>query len=839
MGAIPLSAYVYAFVEPSASVGASLRRGHLVHAHTAIGTCGIALCLSTGVRAATPPPGFEEHVVVDPSASTGAAVPVGIAYEPGTGALFVLEKGDGASEGTARVRRRDADSGGVTTALTISCVDSVGERGLLGIAVDPDYLSGGSANRFVYLYYTRAVGGTGSPCAIAGLPSGSYNSVVRYRESGGTLTAEEVLLRGPSLEANNHQGGSVRFAPDKTLYISMGDNDTDADAVPAARDLDDLRGKILRIHRDGTVPADNPFVGQAGKRPEIWAWGLRNPFRFSIDDTTGMVLIGDVGEGAWEEIDLGLPGADYGWPCFESATPFRACSPAPTADTKPVFAYGHGGETPPVTGNSVTGGPVYRGTSFPAEYQGQYFFGDYGSAWIRHATVDASGMLTDVSMFVPDASGVVDMAVSPAGCLTWVGIQGQGVRDVCYIGGSNGQPRAIATAAPMSGLAPLAVQFSGSGSSDPDEDPLSYWWDLGDATTSTAMAPLKTYATDGVRQVVLTVDDGTETPNATDAAPPLRIVVGNRSPVGTISTPAPGAHYNAGDTVMFAGSATDPEDGTLPASGFSWTIRFHHGTHTHPFLGPLSGMTAGTFVVPTTGEDATDVFYRIVLTVTDSGSPLGSAGMISQGSYVDILPNLTTVTVAPSPEGAGLQLAIDQVPAIAPWSKPTVAGYPRTLTAPFAQTVRGATWLFVSWSDGGIREHAVIPPVAPATYTATYRCGAGCAFTPNLMVESVAPDTARLQWAPLACALSYDVVRGQLTTLRSTSGDYALATSACLANDTSLTTFDDASVTPPGGLWFLVRGNGCGGVGSYDEFGTASQSGARTAEIAASGNACP
>ena len=96
-------------------------------------SCTVVLCLVTGVRAATAPPGFEEHLLVDPSASDGAAAPVGIAYEPGTGALFVLEKGDGTAAGTARVRRRDAAAGGVTTALTIGCVDSVGERGLLGI----------------------------------------------------------------------------------------------------------------------------------------------------------------------------------------------------------------------------------------------------------------------------------------------------------------------------------------------------------------------------------------------------------------------------------------------------------------------------------------------------------------------------------------------------------------------------------------------------------------------------------------------------------------------------------------------------------------------------------
>jgi glucose/arabinose dehydrogenase len=797
------------------------------------------ICMVSRTWAVTPPAGFEDHVVVDPSASTGASSPVGIDYEPGSGALFILEKGDGTGKGNARVRRRDPVTGTVSTALTLTCVGSTGEQGLLGIAFDPDYLVSGGANRYVYLFYTRAVGQSGTSCEIAGVPWGWYNWVVRYQESGGQLINPQVLLRGTLLVANNHDGGTVRFGLDKTLYISMGDNATSSDPVPAARNLNDLRGKILRINRDGTIPADNPFVGQSGVRPEIWAYGLRNPFRMSVDSVAGTLLIGDVGESNWEEIDTGVRGADYGWPCLEASTPFRACSPPPSGDIKPSYAYGHNGQTPPVEGNSVIGGPVYRGASFPPEYVGQYFFGDYGGNWIRRATIAANGTLTAVTMFVPDATTVVDMAVSPAGCLTWVSIGGLGVHDICQVGGNNAQPQAVSTAAPMSGLAPLTVQFDGTASTDADQDPLTYSWAFGDSTTSAAAAPLKTYSTIGVRQAVLTVNDGSGTSNATDAAPPLRIVVGNRSPSGSITSPAAGAHYSAGDTIAYSASATDPEDGTLPASAYSWLIVFHHSNHTHPFLGPIVGVKSGTFVIPTTGEDSTDVFFRIELTVTDSGAPLGSTGTISQVSHVDIVPNVTTVTVAASPAGAGIQLAIDQTPGIAPWSKSTVANFPRVLTAITPQTVRGATWAFVSWSDGGAPEHAVSPPIVPTTYTATYQCTAGCEFTPAISAARIAPDTARVQWAPLACALSYDVVRGSVGMLRSTLGDYVPSTFVCVANDTALTTLDDPTATPAGGFWYLVRGNGCGGVGNYDEGGVGSQFGVRSAEIAASGKACP
>ena len=387
---------------------------------------------SLASEAGTPPAGFVETAVVDGTSATGAASATGIAYEPGTGNLWVLEKG---SSGTARVRVRNAGSGAVSTALTLACVDSAGERGLLGIAFDPQWLAGPSTRR-VYLYYTRSITASGA-CAIAGTSVSSRNRVSRFLESGGTLSGEQVLYQAPALtSATNHNAGTVRFAPDGTLFVSMGDNDTDATANPLSRDLGDPRGKLLRINADGTIPANNPFVGQGGVLPEVWAFGLRNPFRFSIDPDTGTPYIGDVGENTWEMIHAGVAGADYGYPCYEASHPFQTCNPAPPASsvTFPIFEYGHANQTPPVSGRSVTGGLVYRHTAFPPEYHGNYFFGDYVSGWIRRARFDTDGSLMDVQMFIPDSGGVVDFAVSPAGCLTYAVI-GSSTREVCYPSG--------------------------------------------------------------------------------------------------------------------------------------------------------------------------------------------------------------------------------------------------------------------------------------------------------------------------------------------------------------------------------------------------------------------
>jgi len=385
--------------------------------------------VSLPALASTPPSGFTELQLVGTGAS-GVSQPTGVAYEPGDGDVWVIEQ-------SGRVRVRDAGSGSITTALAIPCTDNQNERGGLGIAFDPDFLNS-PAERLVYIYYTRTISSSGE-CAIQGESAGAPNQVSRFLESNNTLSAEEVILAGPQLTgATNHNGGTVRFMADKTLMISMGDNDTDSGANPLSRDLSDLRGSMLRINRDGSIPSDNPFVGQQGVRPEIWAWGLRNPFRFSIDSQTDTPFIADVGEVTWEAIYDGIAGADYGYPCVEGNASFQTCNPdpAPGSVTDPLYVYGHGSQTFPVSGNSITGGPVYRATQFPVQYQGALFFGDYVDNWIRVATVGPQNQLSNVQMFIPDASRVVDMIVSPAGCLTWVG-RTSGVFDVC-----NGGPDA-------------------------------------------------------------------------------------------------------------------------------------------------------------------------------------------------------------------------------------------------------------------------------------------------------------------------------------------------------------------------------------------------------------
>lgn len=244
-------------------------------------------------------------------------------------------------------------------------VDSSGERGLIGVALHPDFASNGR----VYVHYTTAEGGT-------------HNRISRFVANGDVSTgAETVLVDLPALSsATNHNGGAMHFGSDGKLYVAVGDNASSA----RAQDLDDPFGKMLRFNDDGSIPSDNPYYDtRSGLARAIWAYGLRNPFTFAVQPGTGRLHINDVGQGTWEEVNVGAPGANYGWPQTEG----------PTSDagvTAPLFAYRHSDTSPPgsgpggfFTGFAIAGGAFYPSSgSFPAGYRNSYYFADYVSSYV-------------------------------------------------------------------------------------------------------------------------------------------------------------------------------------------------------------------------------------------------------------------------------------------------------------------------------------------------------------------------------------------------------------------------------------------------------------------------
>jgi len=260
-------------------------------------------------------------------------------------------------------------------------VSSGNEQGLLGLAFDPEYATNG---RFV-VHYTDLAGNT---------------ALSRFQASADPDRAdpasEQVILTATQ-PAPNHNGGQVVFGPDGFLYLGLGDGGSSGDSEGRGQALTDLLGSILRIDvRTGgpyTVPADNPFVGNPDARPEVWSYGLRNPWRVSFDRANGDLYIADVGQSQREEIDIstaadgGGRGVNYGWSIMEGSQCFGSSGCDPAGLTLPVLEYGHR------EGCSVTGGYVYRGGAIPA-LQGHYFYADFCQGWVRSFRY-AGGAVTD------------------------------------------------------------------------------------------------------------------------------------------------------------------------------------------------------------------------------------------------------------------------------------------------------------------------------------------------------------------------------------------------------------------------------------------------------------
>ena len=328
------------------------------------------ILVSARAIAANLPTGFTEVQVGGNLSGSLTAM----AFAP-DGRLFVCQQG-----GQLRVIKNGVL---LSTPFVSLTVDSSGERGLLGIALDPNF----TTNHYLYVYYTVAT----SPI---------HNRVSRFTAAGDTAApgSEIIILNLDNLSsATNHNGGAIHFGPDGKLYIGVGENANGANA----QSLSNLLGKMLRINADGTIPPDNPFYNTAtGNNRAIWALGLRNPFTFAFQPGTTRLFINDVGESTYEEINDGIAGSNYGWPITEGPT-------SNSAFRGPIYFYGHG--TNNVTGCAIVGAAFYNPPvpQFPSSYTGKYFFADLCNGWIRvfdpsagTATGFATGIVNPVDLHV-------------------------------------------------------------------------------------------------------------------------------------------------------------------------------------------------------------------------------------------------------------------------------------------------------------------------------------------------------------------------------------------------------------------------------------------------------
>ena len=627
---------------------------------------------------------------------------------------------------TGQVRINDPRTGLNTIAATVP-VYQHDEEGLQGIAVDPDFRH----NHWVYLYYSPPGNTPVDDPSTPGVNEGDApfeGTQADWDRFKGALRLSRFKLRGNTLDLRSeqkiidvpvdrgiccHVGGQIDFDRAGNLYLSTGD-DTNPfqsdgfaplddrpgpnpafDSRRSAGNTNDLRGKLLRIrvkpHGGYTIPRGNLFApGTPKTRPEIYAMGLRNPFRFDVDATNGKVYLADyspdaqapnpergpAGQGRWMVIDRP---ANYGWPfCVTRSQPYRdydfgtqTSGPAfdcdapvndsahntgrrvlpPVKDAQVVYGYGSTAAFPELGTGGIgpMGGPAYHYSAhnpsrvkWPAYYDGKPLFYEWTRDYIKDFTLNRSNDVVAVNDVAPGIvfDNPMDMEFGPDGAL-YVLEYGTGyfaelpeaqLARVDFTRGNRTPiPLATATSA-ATGLAPLTVSFSSAGTTDPDGDALRYYWDF-DAdgrVDSRAPNPSFTYTRNGVYEATLRVVDST----GRSAAWSVRVIVGNRQPVVTLTAEPAGGTFQFGDAVTFTVSVSD--DTPVDCSRVSVSYVLGHDTHGHP-LSTTTGCS-GTIQTFVDNGHAGSSNLRGVFSATYTDAPGGGLPPLSGTDEVVLTP---------------------------------------------------------------------------------------------------------------------------------------------------------------------------------------------------------
>jgi glucose/arabinose dehydrogenase len=468
----------------------------------------LALACIAPASATTLPSGFAEVDVVAGSANLSG--PTAVAYAP-DGRTFVAEK-------AGRVKVVQPGGNTATTLINLTAkVNSFSDRGLLGLAVDTDF----EDNGFLYLLYayelnpanpdssapmvSRLTRVTVRPNSTLELPAGSSDpeTVILGKDSNAPCPVPDNMRDCITADFYWHTIGTVRSDPaDGSLWVGSGDSHAPTVDQHTWRTYDEnsFAGKIIHIDRNGRGLPGHPFCPGDSNLDhvctKIYAKGFRNPFRFHLRPGKGPV-VGDVGQESWEEVDFIEPGRNYGWPCYEGTRQRLTAQPqcqalfakegTPEAATPPDWQYAHAG------GASITLGPIYDGFTYPSHFRGDLFVGDYVQGWIKRLEIGPGDEVTGVHDFATDWAGGVDLEMHPSGDLSNVDIgwavnpPAPAVTRYTYTG-TNSAPDVVASATPTSGPPPLAVQFTGSGTTDPDGDDLTFDWDFGDGSAHSSLA---------------------------------------------------------------------------------------------------------------------------------------------------------------------------------------------------------------------------------------------------------------------------------------------------------------------------------------------------------------
>ena len=621
---------------------------------------------------------FGEQLVV-----SGLSIPTAMGVLP-DGRVIILEK-----QGKMILTDPNVANPTRTTIFTMANVEAEFERGLLTIAIDPDF----SVNKYFYVYYTtKAYKLRLSRFTLTDNAAGNE-----------TVIWESQLVYSPT-QSPYHFGGGMAVTKSGKIFLALGDM-----LLPdRAQNLAYEHGKLLRLNKDGSIPSDNPIANNP-----IYAWGLRNPFKGFYDEPTGTFIMGVVGgndhNNSWEDIQYAKKGANYGWPnCGDTGrNSDGSCQDAKYTD--PIYTFKH----VPNRGNAIIGGFIYRNGNFPSAYQGVFFIADYAQSWIRYLQMDSNlnpnGTGTGESKAIDFKSasggkGIVDLKQGTKGELLYLDIITGELRKIYY---KSGVTLSItkATADKNLGTPPLEVQFSGA-INYTGTGTLSYTWFFGDGQQSNMLSPKHTYNNPGNYKARLSVQAST---GQSVSSEEIAITVGS-PPIPQIVSPANGYFFKAGEIIAFSGTATD--ENTLTDANFKWDLLFKHDQHTHP-----GGITnyigkSGTINIPTSGHSFHDeTGYFLNLTVTNKNG-------LTATKTVTIYPKKVNVTYNTVP--SGLTIYVDGQPRITPFVIDELQLFESEISVVSPQTLNGQNYDFKSWSDGGARTHIYKYPQVDNSLTATF-----------------------------------------------------------------------------------------------------------------------
>ncbi|ADU31971.1 ThuA domain-containing protein [Evansella cellulosilytica] len=532
-----------------------------------------------------------------------------------------------------------------------------GEHGVMGIALDPEF----DENGHVFIYYSEPEHTSEGEI---------INNLSRFTYENGEIdpATEELLLEVPSDPQCCHQGGYLKFGPDGKLYLSTGDNKPatngpNALAIETAQNLGDLRGSILRINKDGSIPEDNPFVDVDGARGEIYAYGFRNPYRFTFDEETGFIYVGDVGPDSSSDYDeynvITEPGQNFGWPYIIGDTPyvnylsrfesfannfdfstvrgnFTADDVLTTAEeilhfheneaVDPIAFYPYGHKDPWGSGGRTSNvGPVYDPgngeNAFPATHHGKLLFYDFVRGWMKLVDTDENGEIIAVEDFIDGLLLPMDVDIGPDGSIyiaefgsSWWEVNDQsGITKISW-GVLERAPVIQVNVSKNYAFIGDEISFDSSGTYDPDGNDITFDWDFGDGTTSTEASPTHAYSENGEYTVRLSVTDAT----GKVASWNTTIVIGNTPPVVEILQPSNNTFFRNGDTFTFVGRAYDAEDGEIACENLEWRLDLLHDDHGHPQ--EYKRGCEVTYTLQDDGHNYTDnIWWQMSLVARDSG----------------------------------------------------------------------------------------------------------------------------------------------------------------------------------------------------------------------------